>query len=109
MLFSAIISNNSNKDMSISEKYLCFYLGKNQFQRIPVTKYEMVQKNDGFDKLNILTPVDDIITLHAGEPKKISILDEKTNLNAATKIIFNYYTGRRMYCLNVKEKYKEIC
>lgn len=100
--FAAIISNNSNKNMSISEKYLCFYHGKEQIQKIPVTKYEIVRKHDGFDELNILTPIDEIIMLNAGESKKVSIIDEKENLNTADKIIFTYYTGRRTYYFKLK-------
>lgn len=100
--FTAIISNNSNRNMSIAEKYLCFYNGKEQIQKIPVTKYEIIRKRDGFDELNILTPVDEIITLNAGESKKVSIIDEKDNLNTADKIIFTYYTGRRTYYLKLK-------
>ena len=100
--FTAIISNNSNKNMSISEKYLCFYHDKKQIHKIPVTKYDIVKKRDGFDELNILTPIDEIISLNAGESRKVSIIDEKENLNIADKIIFTYYTGRRTYCLKLK-------
>lgn len=100
--FTAIISNNSNRNMSISEKYLSFYQGKELLHRIPVTKYEIVRKKDGFDKFNILMPIDDIIMLNAGESKKVSILDEKENLNIVSKVIFTYYTGRRMYRVNIK-------
>jgi len=95
--FEAIVSNNSNKCMSISEKYLCFYRGKEELNKISVTRYEIVRKRDGFDELNILTPIDDIITLQPGESKKIWIIDEKENLSLATNIIFTYYTGRRTY------------
>jgi len=100
--FTAIISNNSNKNMSISEKYLCFYDGKKQLQRIHVAKYELVRKNDGIDKLNILVPIDNIITLEAGESKEISVVDERENLSSANKIIFTYYTGRRTYDYKLK-------
>lgn len=102
IIFSAIVSNNSNKAMSISEKYLLFFNGKAEIAKIAVKKYEIIRKKDTFDELNILTPTDDIITLQAGESRKIGIIDTRENLLKANKIIFSYYTGRKTYYLKLK-------
>lgn len=95
--FEAIISNNSNRSMSVSEKYLRFYNGKKEFKKIPVTKYQIVRIRDGFDEWNSLTPIDDIILLNPGESKKVSIIDEMDNPKTPFNIFFTYYTGRRTY------------
>lgn len=100
--FAAIISNNSSRNMSISEKYLNFYQGKELLKRISVTKYEIIRKKDGLDELNILMPIDEIILLNAGESKKVSIVNEIENFNFVSKIIFTYYTGRKIYRVNLK-------
>lgn len=81
--------------MSISKKNLFLYNKKTLIGKIEIVKYEIVRKNDGFDTLNILTPIDEIIYLQPGETKRISIFKEIENSHEATRIIFSYYNGMK--------------
>jgi hypothetical protein len=93
--FALLITNRSEKAMSISEKKLFIYNKKTLIGKIEIVKYEIVRKNDGFDTLNILTPIDEIIYLQPGETKRISIFKEIENSHEATRIIFSYYNGMK--------------
>ncbi|MCH5192025.1 MAG: hypothetical protein J1F23_07655 [Oscillospiraceae bacterium] len=95
--FSVLVSNNGDKTISISKKFLLFFNGKEEIAKIDTTRYEIVRKRDAFDELNILTPIDDIITLPAGETKKIKIIDRIATKKEITEVIFTYYTGRKTY------------
>lgn len=95
--FSALISNNGDKTLSVSQKHLIFYSGKEVVADIDTTRYEIIKKQDGFDDLNILSPIDDIITISPGETKKIKIVDQIKTDKTITKVVFTYYTGRKNY------------
>lgn len=95
--FSALISNNGDKALSLSKKHLLFFSGREEIANIDTTRYEIVKKQGAFDELNVLTPIDDIITISAGETKKIKIIDQIKNDKKITKVIFTYYTGRKTY------------
>lgn len=95
--FTAIVSNNSNKTLSISEKYLIFYDDSTRIVKIPIVNYKTVKKKDVFDELNMLMPIDEIIILQPGESKKISFFDEYELSSPYNKVVFSYYTGRKTY------------
>ena len=95
--FFALISNNGDKAFSLSKKHLLFFSGREEIANIDTTRYEIVKRKDSFDELNVLTPIDDIITISAGETKKIKIIDQIKTDKKITKVIFTYYTGRKTY------------
>lgn len=95
--FSVLISNNGDKTFSISKKHLVFFSGKEEIANIDITLNEIVKKQDAFDELKVLTPIDDIITIPSGETKKIKIVDQIKTDKEITKAIFTYYTGRKTY------------
>lgn len=100
--FSAFISNNTSKTFSVSQKILAFYKGKEEVAQIDVTRYEIRKRKDVFDELNILTPIDDIITLQPGGMKEIKIIGHKIDVDIVSKVIFSCFTGRKTYKLRVK-------
>lgn len=95
--FFALISNNGDKALSLSKKHLLFFSGREEVANIDTTRYEIIKRKDSFDELNVLTPIDDIITISAGETKKIKIIDQIKTDKEITKVIFTYYTGRKIY------------
>lgn len=99
--FSALISNNGDKALSLSNKYLIFFSGKEEIARVDTTRYQIVKKRDAIDELNVLAPIDDIITISAGETRNIKIIDRIKADKEITKVVFTYYTGRRTYVNNL--------
>ena len=62
--------------------------------------------------MNVLAPIDDIVTIPAGETRKIKIIDQIKTDKEITKVVFTYYTGRKTYEQDlpvsmVEEKSKE--
>ncbi len=102
MRFSAIISNNTNKTLSVSNKHLYFYKDKELIQDVKASHFEIVHR----DGLHILTPIDDIIILNPGESQKLNVVDGSFNYLSSNRIIFSYYTGRKTY--NYKINLKDI-
>ena len=95
--FSVLVSNNGDKPISLSKKFLVFFNGKEEIAKIDTTRCEIVKKRDAFDELNVLTPIDDIITISAGETRRIKITDRIQTDKRITEVIFTYYTGRKTY------------
>ncbi len=106
--FSAFISNNTNKTISVSQKYLVIFKGRTEIAKIDVTRYEIVKRRDSFDELSILSPLDDIITLQPGETKEIKTLGYKIKNDRIDKAMFSCYTGRKTYKTRIKKLKKEI-
>ncbi len=100
--FSAFISNNTSKAFSVSQKVLVFYKGKEEVAKIDVTRYEIRKKKDVFDEFNVLTPIDDVITLQPGEMKEIKIFGHKIDVDTVGKVFFSCFTGRKTYTFRIK-------
>ena len=100
--FTALISNNTKKAFSVSEKVLKFFGGKKEFEKIDVTRYELVKKADAVDELNVLVPIDDIIMLQPGETRKVKIFGHEIEERKIDKVVFSCYTGRRTFEKRIK-------
>lgn len=91
--FVAIVSNNTSKQLSLCEKYLYFYKEKKLIHTVSVARYEIIHR----DGLNILSPIDDIISLAPGEVCKISITDGGFDYKSADAIYFTYFSGAKIF------------
>ena len=100
--FSAFISNNTSKTLSVSKKELVFYSGKTEVAKIDVTKCEFEKKKEGDDGLNGVYPLEDIITLQPGEKQEIKLFDHKIDVDAVSKVAFSCFTGRKNCTFRVK-------
>lgn len=104
--FSVLLSNNSDKGLSVSEKKLRFYNRAKMLFARNVARYQVVERTDALDSLLVLEPVDDIVFLQSGETRSVAILDtiDDDVMKNTTKIVFSYFTGRREYKQVVKPK-----
>lgn len=107
--FMALISNNTGKVFSVSQKCLLLFNGKKEVARIDVTRYENKKEKDICDELNILSPVDSIIMLKPGETKEIRIIDYEIERSTISKVRFSCFTGLKTCIFHLKTPQKKVC
>ncbi len=96
--FEVILSNQSDRTLSVFEKYLHFYKKDQEIKREEVTRFEVHRRKDALDDLFVLEPVNGIITLAPGHAERAGIIRDYNDVREADKITFS--------CLADQEKYE---
>ena len=99
--FRAFITNNTNKPISVTQKEVRFFCENKEIACMDTTKYEIQKRQDVFEELNILSPIDDIFYLKSGETKEISVTDRIIEVGEIDKIKFFCSVNKRTYSYNV--------
>ena len=98
--FDVIFCNQSERTLSVYEKYLHFYRGNEELKREEVTRYEVHRRKDDLDDLLVLEPVNGIITLAPGHAEQAGIIRDYNDVKVADKVTFT--------CIAEKQEYEVI-
>ena len=98
--FDVIFCNQSERTLSVYEKYLHFYRGNEELKREEVTRYEVHRRKDDLDDLLVLEPVNGIITLASGHAEQAGIIRDYDDVKAADKVTFT--------CISEKQEYEVL-
>ena len=74
-----------------------------EFDKIEVTRYEVRTKKDALDVLNVLEPVNAIITLQPGHAQEVGIIISGSERISAEKVVFSYVADQKYYECIVKD------
>lgn len=96
--FTALVSNNTTKTISVSERYLHLYDRKIEVEKICVIESKQKKKS----KENVQESSDEIITLKPGESKKIHIENYVIDQKPIDKTKFKCLIGKRNHVVRIK-------
>ena len=101
--FRVVLENSSNKTLSVHSKYLHFLKDGKEFDKTEVTRYEVHTRKDAVDTLNVLVPVNNIITLKPGHAEAVGIIIDCKERIDAEKVIFSCIADQKCYECIVKD------
>ena len=101
--FKAVLVNSSDRTLSVYSKYLHFFQDGVEFDKIEVTRYEVRTRKDALDVLNVLEPVNAIITLQPGHAQAVGILISGSERFSAEKVVFSCVADQKYYECVVKD------
>ena len=99
--FEVILCNQSDKTISVYEKYLHFLKGDQELKRIEVSRFEVHRRKDDLDDLLVLEPVNRIITLAPGHAEDVGILGDYNEVKDADRVSFTCIANCQEYTIPV--------
>ncbi len=99
--FEVILCNQTDKTLSVYEKYLHFFKGDRELKKVEVSRFEVHRRKDDLDELLVLEPVNRIVTLAPGHAESVGILGDYNEMADADRITFTCVTNRQQYSIPV--------
>ena len=106
--FEIIISNLSDKTISVLEKYLHFYKSGIEIHKEEITRYKVRRRKDDLDDFLVLEPVNQIITLQGGHSESVGVFFEAEKIDTADRVVFTCKANNHDYEFVVYEKKKSL-
>ena len=99
--FEVILCNQTDKTLSVYEKYLHFFKGDQELKKVEVSRFEVHSRKDALDELFVLEPVNRIVTLAPGHAECVGILGDYNEISDADRITFSCVANRQEYSISV--------
>lgn len=96
-----ILCNQSDKTISVYEKYLHFFKGDQELKKVEVSRFEVHRRKDDLDDLLVLEPVNRIITLAPGHAEDVGILGDYNEVKDADRVSFTCIANCQEYTIPV--------
>ena len=99
--FEVILCNQTDKTLSVYEKYLHFFKGDQELKKVEVSRFEVHSRKDALDELFVLEPVNRIVTLAPGHAECVGILGDYNEISDADRITYSCVANRQEYSISV--------